>query len=111
VLLFRPYPRCYSSPVKVIDAHTGLEVHVGDRIALPHSPGIMTTPEMSRQRMRQGLRNNFYVLTAIYPGIFSASADAWITTDGKRKFHRRLPLTVRWTHPNYPWQHVAFVPS
>ncbi len=97
--------------MKVIDAHTGLEVKVGDRIALPHSPGIMTTPEMSLNRMQRGLQDNFYVLTAIYPRIFSASADAWIVTDGERKFHRRLPLIVRWTHPDYPWQHIAWVPS
>ena len=97
--------------MKVIDAHTGLQVHIGQRIPLPIIPGVLVHPWMSRARMRNGLTDNYYVLTKIHPGIFHASADGWDVIDGKRRVLKNMPLIVRWMHPAYRWQHVAWVPS
>lgn len=77
--------------MKIIDAHTGVEVEVGQRIPLPG--------------------DGYYELTHVYPGIFSASADAIICSGGKRVAHNKLPLRVRWMHPGFPFRHIAFVPS
>ncbi len=96
--------------MRVIDAHTGLEVHVGDRIASP-DPSVFATPEHSRSRMARGLRDNYYEVIAIRPGLFRATMDALFVEGGQRRVMRNLPLTVRWTHPKYLFKHVAFVNS
>lgn len=96
--------------MRVIDAHTGLDVHVGDRIALP-DPRVFSTPEYSRQRVARGLRDYYYDVLAIHPGVFSATMDARFVEGGRQRILRNLPLSVRWTHPRYPWQHIAFVPT
>jgi hypothetical protein len=96
--------------MRVIDAHTGLEVKVGDRIPLP-DPRVFSTPESSKARLARGLSDYYYEVVAIRPGIFSATMDAWFVEGGHRRFVSRAPLQVRWTHPGYPWQHVAFVPT
>lgn len=73
--------------MKVIDAYTGTEVKVGDHVPMPGGGS--------------------YVILKVNPGVLSASADVWI---GDRQY-RRLPLRVRWLHPAFFGQHVAFVPS
>lgn len=78
--------------MRVIDAHTGIDVREGSTVQLP-SPG------------------SFYEVVKIHPGIFRASMDAFITEGGVRRFYSNLPLQVRWTHPGFPLRHVAFVPS
>lgn len=96
--------------MKIIDAHTGLVVKVGRPYAMP-CPDRFSTPETSRSRMKGGVRDNFYIITKVYPGIFSASADVMFQRNGERSFVERAPLTVRWLHPGFPFQHIAFVPS
>lgn len=62
--------------------------------------------------MRQGVTDDYYEVVAIHPGLFSATMDAWMKMGGKPAvLHRGLPLIVRWMHPHYRFQHVAFVPS
>lgn len=95
--------------MKVIDAHTGLEVHVGDRIPLP-DPRFFSTPESSRRRMGAGLDDYYYDVLSIRPGIWSASMDTVTVYNGRAR-RETVPLAVRWTHPRYLLQHIAFVPS
>lgn len=76
--------------MKVIDAYTGQEVLVGQTIPTPGG-GTMT-------------------LVDIDVGLFSASATADFK-EGARVTRRIFPLQVRWTHPRFFLQHVAFIPS
>ena len=79
--------------MKLIDAHTGDAVNLGDRVRLPGG--------------------GFYQVINVRTGIFSASMTALVTEHGSTKGHFEydIPLTVRWTHPNFMFQHVAFVRS
>lgn len=74
--------------MRVIDARTGAEVHNGSRLA--HEPGWT------------------YEVLQIKPGILQASA---IVRHVETCKVFEQPLQVRWTHPNFFLQHVAFVPS
>lgn len=107
--------------MKVIDAHTGLEVKVGSRVPLPisirHKPGVLFDldsvpgPEDTlRHAERHGL-TNYYTILAIHPGVLRASMDAVFHENGRQSIRRNIPLAVRWTHPSFFLQHVAFVPS
>jgi hypothetical protein len=69
----------------VIDANTGLVVEEG--MEFTNVDGHMK-------------------MVKIYPGIFSAHAI--MIVNGVRK---DVGLQVRWTHPHYFLQHVAFIPS
>jgi len=74
--------------MRVIDARTGAEVREGSRLA--HEPGWT------------------YEILRIHPGILKASATVRHLESGKVS---EQPLAVRWTHPSFFLQHVAFVPS
>lgn len=84
--------------MKVIDARTGQEVVVGQTVTYDDDEGI-TLLELetglwsARARVRRIYRD-----PRTTPGGFRTS-EAWI------------PLQVRWTHPRYFLQHVAFIPS
>lgn len=103
--------------MKVIDARSGREVKIGDTIDWGDGEKI--------------------TLLDVYPGLFSASALVRITYrddskaelapigrdgEGFRRVRvvkpgplvtstREEPLTVKWLHPNYMFQHVAFINS
>lgn len=106
--------------MKVIDAHTGLVVRVGQRIPLPVSamgemqagryPTHIPGPEDSIARFQRDPNNNYYEPLKLTPGIFKAHMVARIVQDG-HTWIEKVPLTVRWMHPRLPFQHVAFVPS
>jgi hypothetical protein len=49
-----------------------------------------------------------YEILQIHPGILKASATVRHLETGKVS---EQPLAVRWTHPSFFLQHVAFVPS
>jgi len=96
--------------MKVIDAHTGLEVKVGMRIPLP-MPGVFSTPESSKTRAIVGLTDYYYEVVDIHPGMLKASMDMIICENGQKRFVMAAPLQVRWTHPNFFMRHIAFVPT
>jgi hypothetical protein len=81
--------------MKIIDANTGQEVRTGDTFR--NVSGVHT-------------------ILAVQPGLFSAKAEVrsqfvpgWRCDPGP--VTRWLPLTVRWTHPSFFGQHVAFIES
>lgn len=73
--------------MRVIDAHTGNELKVGHEVWNGH--------------------DRTYRVQAIEPGLFSARMQV-VDQTGKASW---IPLQVRWTHPRFFLQHVAFVPS
>lgn len=75
--------------MKVIDAHTGQEIKEGTQVTAPDG--------------------SWYRAVKIKPGVFSASM--LVKSSNPLMNDRWLPLQVRWTHPKFPLQHVAFVPS
>jgi hypothetical protein len=82
--------------VKVIDARSGQEMKIGDTV-----------------RYGQG---EYVKLLDTDPGLFSASATLEIgyldpRSNTLTKIVRQSPLTVRWLHPSFLFQHVAFINS
>ncbi len=72
--------------MRVIDAHTGDDKKVGDQA---------------------GFTDSRYTILSITPGLLSASMMIrW--KDGREQ---KVPLQVRWLHPGFMVQHVAFIPS
>lgn len=89
--------------MRVIDARSGSEMKLGDRVDYPHG-----------EWMR---------LVDVNPGLFSATAVVETNVLHPADFHsapsdrrfvrmtQEVPLTVRWFHPKFLFQHVAFIPS
>lgn len=84
--------------MKVIDARSGKEMKLGERVNYPEG-----------EWMR---------LIDVEPGLFSATATVQTCMRDESKPSRPLaimtqqvPLTVRWMHPRFFLQHVAFLPS
>jgi hypothetical protein len=82
--------------MKVIDARSGQEMKVGEAVHYPEGEWLR--------------------LDAVVPGIFSAkavitSADRHYQTGKLVARQQTVPLRVRWLHPGFPFQHVAFIPS
>lgn len=75
--------------MKVVDAHTGREVTVGDTLPIPGGDG-------------------YYKVIAITPGLLTARI---LLASNHPAFDGWVPLIVRWTHPSWFLQHVAFIPS
>lgn len=80
--------------MKIIDARSGQEVVIGRRIDYPDGEGI--------------------TVLHVEPGILSARAEVVSTVldlgTGRLVTSRDwVPLTVRWTHPRFFLQHVAFL--
>lgn len=73
--------------MRVIDAHTGRDIHAGDTVTDPDGARI--------------------TLLEVCPGIRSAWARVRINHGGETW----VPLVVRWTHPMYMMQWVAFLPT
>ena len=73
--------------MKLINAFDGKEYRAGDMFPVPGS-GV-------------------HQILKIEPGIFSARA--LITNLRGKPFW--LPLQVRWTHPSFFLQHIAFIPT
>lgn len=95
--------------MKIIDARSGLEMKVGDVVRYPDGewtelvsarPGVFSAVATFRRRYRDRSR-------AIW------RADG--TLDDATPFVEGVlvdqPLIVRWTHPRFFLQHVAFLPS
>ena len=74
--------------MKVIDAHTGRELREGD---------VVRHHDLS------------YRVIKIVPGM--TSAKMLVESSEPRLHGTWVPLIVRWTHPGFFLQHVAFVPS
>lgn len=74
--------------MKVIDARSGKELHIGDTIPFSPERKILGVEEV----------NNFFNLTA----------KALMEKDGKQYFQK---LIVRTDHPAFPNEIVAFYPS
>lgn len=82
--------------MKVIDARSGQEMKIGDTASYPDGESV--------------------TLLDFYPGLFSASALVRIRYRAYPSNEivtstREEPLTVRWLHPSYRFQHVAFINS
>jgi hypothetical protein len=85
--------------MKVIDAHTGRELKEGDVVPLP---GIGSRPDHI-------IAKGWYRIIKIEPGLMKARV---FLESSEPRLHRMWqPLIVRWTHPGFFLQHVAFVPS
>ena len=74
--------------MRIIDAQSGQDVHEGSILNL--SPGYT------------------YKILKIKPGLLRAKA---VVQHVELDKVLELPLVVRWTHPNFFMQRVAFVPS
>lgn len=88
--------------MKVIDAHTGRQVKVGDTLPIP---GDGSTPELSAAGI--GV-DGYYKVLAIEPGILTARI---LLSSNHPAYNGWVPLTVRWIHPGFFLQHVGFIPS
>lgn len=81
--------------MKVIDARSGKEMKIGDRVSYPGGESVR--------------------LVDVDPGLFSASAVVETTVQmangALRTMVAQVPLTVCWLHPGFLFQHVAFIPS
>ena len=85
--------------MKIIDARSGQEMQIGQTISYPGGESV--------------------TLLEVEPGIWSARARArTVSRDWSRAADGPLvvredwgPLQVRWTHPAFFLQHVAFFPS
>ncbi|MCC7024606.1 MAG: hypothetical protein IT338_17395 [Thermomicrobiales bacterium] len=84
--------------MKIVDARSGKAVQIGQTIKYPWTPEFQPHgPEWIR-------------LVDVRPGIWSASAIIQ-RGNGVRSETLEIPLVVRWTHPSYFLQHVAFLPT
>lgn len=104
--------------MRIIDAHTGLDVKVGDVLPIP---GNGSTPERSRRG--EGVAG-WYRVVAMRPGplgvllnkigyVFGIGFEQpklliEMKPGGAREW---VQLSVRKKHPCYPGQVVAFIPS
>ena len=82
--------------MKVIDARSGQEARLGVRIDYTDGEWVKVID--------------------VEPGLFSAAATVETCmldyrTGQLRTMVQQVPLQVRWTHPRYFLQHVAFLPS
>lgn len=75
--------------MRVIDANSGTELYVGKTFRNV---------------------NGVHEVVEIKPGIFNAKIRL-ITATPNGGLDRWVPLQVRWLHPSFLFQHVAFVPS
>lgn len=95
--------------MKIIDARSGQEMTIGQTISytdgesvtlLEVEPGIL----QARARARTVHRDMTKLQSAGF-GVIDMSKLPLITQE------QWVPLTVRWTHPAFFLQHVAFFPS
>lgn len=77
--------------MRVIDAHSGREVQVGDTIGIP-------APDT---------KNAWFKVMEIERGILRARIRG--ISNVPTLDNTWLPLQVRWTHPSFFLQHVAFI--
>lgn len=92
--------------MKIIDARSGQEMVIGQTIAYPdgesltlldYEPGLFSASATIRTVSRD--------LGLMPPGPFDVAAAPLVTR------RTMVPLVVRWFHPRFFGQHVAFVPS
>jgi len=83
--------------MRVIDARSGQTLTIGQRVEYPDGEWLE--------------------LVDVEPGVLSASAfirTACRDPGGSGRvavLSRQIPLTVRWLHPSFMFEHVAFIPS
>ena len=82
--------------MKVIDARSGQHMNPGDIVTYPGGEWLYL------ERVDAGL---FKAQAVIHTG---ENNPAGTRVNGKRQ---KVPLVVRWTHPGFLFQHVAFLPS
>lgn len=82
--------------MKVVDTRSGEELALGQKVSYPDGESV--------------------TLLEVEPGVLRARAR--VRHVYREHVHQRLevredwvPLTVRWTHPQFFLQHVAFLPS
>lgn len=85
--------------MKVIDARSGQHVHVDSWKRTVFNPPL---------RIDYG-GGEFHELHAVEPGLIRARALSRYS--GGPAEATWNPLTVRWTHPRFPLEHVAFINS
>lgn len=84
----------------VVDAHTGEQFEVPRskvKAVWDENPPTFSSPE-----------GGTISVLEVTPGIFSATAKLRDNRTGRTWIQ---PLHVRWTHPQFFLQHVAFIPS
>ena len=92
--------------MRIIDAHTGRDVQVGDTLPIPGG-GWYKVVELSPNPLARSLNAVGYTLFGhglVAPKIRVASDDP--SLDGQW-----IPLMVRRDHPSFPGEVVGFIPS
>ncbi len=84
--------------MKIIDARSGKEVVVGTPIVYGDGE------QMTVLEVKPGLRSAQALICLVHPDYTGA-------TQGMVSSTAWQPLTVRWLHPGFLFQHVAFVNS
>lgn len=94
--------------MKLVDARSGKVID------LPFSTGNMVWPDNLAPTFDYG-DGERTVIDAVQVGLLSGKAHATVVTKGPdgqlSTWVGWGPLSIRYTHPGFPWQKVAFVPS
>jgi len=85
--------------MRVIDARSGKDVQVGDVIDYGVTPAIV------------GGQREWWKLLDVKDHVFTAQALVEYHQGDGTTWTRWSPLTVRFTHPAFMFQRVAFVPT
>lgn len=95
--------------MKVIDCRTGRELQEGDVLDLTSPIVDFETGEIIGETVE------IYKIIKIKPGIFKASVIADVEYKDRygnsEKKIKEISLAVRWTHPSFFLQHIAFLPT
>lgn len=98
--------------MKIIDARSGRRLAVGDVTEYPvvHTDGLTIGAEIVPGSVPTGSEG--FRLEEVKPGLLKARALVRHHNNGVFDPHAEwVPLVVRWLHPGFFGQHVAFVPS
>jgi len=86
--------------MKLVDARSGRVVNVPTSKITYFNPPLLYD-------YGDGTTQTIY---SVEPGLFKAYATVQVTSPSGTS-SGRWPLQVRWLHPGFPLQHVAFIPS
>ena len=89
--------------MKVIDARSGKEMTLGERVEYPNGEWMRLVD----------VESGLFSATAIVETYAMNIADILLPQDERRyiRMTQQVPLTVRWFHPAFLFQHVGFIPS
>jgi len=95
--------------MKVIDSRSGREMRIGDLVEYPDGESVRLID------VDEGLLSASAIVEVTSIDWSAAHIDARtmrvIGTPPLRRGRHQVPMTVRFLHPNYRFQKVAFLPS